>query len=137
MLRTITAFILIGLLFSNVFLKSAILLDFAVNQDFISKTLCIKKDVAENTCNGKCHLSKQLEKSEEQSEDTPVLPQNLKEVILFYKKSASFSWNWLKPSVINVPCFSALHGVDVSFSIFHPPQTVLVKELTTAGRILT
>ncbi len=124
MLRTITAFILIGLLFSNVFLKSAILLDFAVNQDFISKTLCIKKDVAENTCNGKCHLSKQLEKSEEQSEDTPVLPQNLKEVILFYKKSASFSWNWLKPSVINVPCFSALHGVDVSFSIFHPPQTV-------------
>ena len=79
MIRAIPAFILIGLLFSNIFLKSAILLDFTINQDFISKTLCIKKDVVENTCNGKCHLSKQLEKSEEQSEDAPVLPQNLKE----------------------------------------------------------
>jgi len=124
MIRAIPAFILIGLLFSNIFLKSAILLDFTINQDFISKTLCIKKDVVENTCNGKCHLSKQLEKSEEQSEDAPVLPQNLKEVILFYKKSVSFSWNWLNPSMVNVPCFSALHGVDISFSIFHPPQTV-------------
>ena len=124
MIRAIPAFILIGLLFSNIFLKSAILLDFTINQDFISKTLCIKKDVAENTCNGKCHLSKQLEKSEEQSEDAPVLPENLKEVILFYKNSIPFGWNWLNPSVVNIPCLPSLNGIDFSYSIFHPPQIV-------------
>ena len=124
MIRAIPAFILIGLLFSNIFLKSAILLDFTINQDFISKTLCIKKDVVENTCNGKCHLSKQLEKSEEQSEDAPVLPQNLKEIILFYKKAISFGWNCLNPSVVNIPCLSSLNGIDFPYSIFHPPKIV-------------
>jgi hypothetical protein len=31
-----------------------------VNQENISKTLCIQKDLKVNTCHGKCHLKKQL-----------------------------------------------------------------------------
>ena len=33
---------------------------FLVNQENISKTLCIQKDLKVNTCHGKCHLKKQL-----------------------------------------------------------------------------
>lgn len=124
MIRAISAFILIGLLFSNIFLKSAILLDFTIHQDFISKTLCVKKDVVENTCNGKCHLSKQLEKTEDQSEDAPVLPENLKEVILFYKSEGQLAWRLIEPKAINTARVGSLIGIDVGLSIFHPPQVV-------------
>ena len=31
-----------------------------MNQENISKTLCIQKDLKVNTCHGKCHLKKQL-----------------------------------------------------------------------------
>lgn len=34
--------------------------NFAFNQTEIAKTLCVKKDVPNNTCQGKCHLVKTL-----------------------------------------------------------------------------
>lgn len=37
--------------------------DFILNQDFISKTLCIQKDNQQG-CNGKCHLKTELAKNE-------------------------------------------------------------------------
>ncbi len=36
------------------------IIDYIVNKDYISNNLCVDKDVPMSTCNGKCHLVKQL-----------------------------------------------------------------------------
>ncbi len=48
-----------------------------MNQDYIEKNLCIKKDEPDNCCKGKCYLNKQLEEDEEKQK--PQTSDNLKE----------------------------------------------------------
>ncbi len=43
---------------------------FKLNQDFISKVLCINVDKPEMNCNGQCHLMKTLEKAKGQPENS-------------------------------------------------------------------
>ncbi|MCB9205440.1 MAG: hypothetical protein H6603_10725 [Flavobacteriales bacterium] len=124
MLRAIAAIGLIGLLFSNVFLKSFVLLDFKIHQEVISQTLCVQKDEVKNTCNGKCHLSKQLDKTEESSEDAPVLPENLHEALLFFAEYDAFEFKSFEESIIQIPHEDHLKGINSIHSIFHPPRVV-------------
>jgi hypothetical protein len=125
MLRAIAAIGLIGLLFSNVFLKSFVLLDFKIHQEVISQTICVQKDEVKNTCNGKCHLTKQLEKSDEGSEEAPILPTNLQEVLLFFTQTNIFEWKHFENEILFVPHVSDLYGIEFKSSIFHPPPVVL------------
>lgn len=125
MFRAFAAIGLIGLLFSNVFLKSFVLLDFKIHQEVISQTLCVQKDEMKNTCNGKCHLAKQLEKSDESSEEAPVLPTNLQEVLLFFAQTNEFEWKHFENEILFVPHVSDLYGIESENSIFHPPPVVL------------
>lgn len=57
--------VLVVLLF-NLFTPSGIWLNFKINQSFIAKNLCVKKEIENNTCKGKCHLKKELEKVQKQ-----------------------------------------------------------------------
>jgi hypothetical protein len=41
-------------------IRLGILADFQMNKAFIAKNLCEKKAIKKNTCQGKCHLKKQL-----------------------------------------------------------------------------
>lgn len=47
------------------------LLVFKINQDYIAKNLCIQKEIENNTCQGCCHLKKQMEQQNEQEESNP------------------------------------------------------------------
>ncbi|MBR8536801.1 hypothetical protein KDU71_14600 [Carboxylicivirga sediminis] len=47
------------------------LLVFKINQDYIAKTLCIQKDIEDNSCQGCCQLKKQMEQQNEQEESNP------------------------------------------------------------------
>lgn len=69
--------------------KIGILIDFKINQDFIAEVLCINKEKPMSTCNGKCYLSKQLKKAEEQEEkQAPTSKKERLEVVYYYAKSA-------------------------------------------------
>ena len=124
MFRAFAAIGLIGLLFSNVFLKSLVLLDFTIHQEIISQTICVQKDEVKNTCNGKCHLAKQLEKSEESSEDAPVLPENLREALLYFAQSSVVTFDRFEDEPRKIPHVNQLKGINSIHSIFHPPQIV-------------
>lgn len=124
MFRVFTSIALIGLLFSNVFLKSGVLLDFKINQDYISKTFCVQKTQKENTCNGKCHLSKQLEKADTDSDDAPTTTQNIQEILLYVSANDTcLSFNYESFSLL-VSARNKLNGIDSSHAVFHPPQSV-------------
>lgn len=70
--RKITAFILIVMLFAHNINTLVIIGDFLANQEFIAKTLCIQKE-AQQGCNGKCQLSKELAQGNSDSNsDTPA-----------------------------------------------------------------
>jgi hypothetical protein len=110
-----------GILLQN-FSKVYILVQFQINQDYIAQNLCVKKDIPNNCCKGKCHLQKQLDKDEKK---LPASGNQLKE------KS--------EPELYSLNCFSASMPIinDVTVihtryvfiiyenllnSVFHPPQ---------------
>lgn len=76
-MRLIGSSILVVLLITPLLFKSLTFADFVINNEFIAQNLCEKKQEAENTCQGKCYLKKQLSKveginaEEEQVPNTP------------------------------------------------------------------
>lgn len=55
------------------------MVDFKVNQDFIARVLCINKEKPITMCNGKCYLTTQLKKQDEQEKHQ--VPQDINEKI--------------------------------------------------------
>lgn len=69
--------------------KIGILIDFKINQDFIAEVLCINREKPMMMCNGKCYLSKQFAKAEEQEEkQAPINKKERFEVVYYCGKSA-------------------------------------------------
>lgn len=75
-LKNILSIFLVILILLQSFNKTWIVFSFKINQDYISKVLCINRDKPEMHCNGKCVLAKRVE-AEEQKEKSE-LPQKLK-----------------------------------------------------------
>lgn len=73
-MKLLTIYILIFLVFLQVFSKAWILIAFKINQIEIAQTLCEKRAVKNNTCQGKCHLKQQLDKADQ--EETKQIPKN-------------------------------------------------------------
>ncbi len=46
-------------------------IDYLINKDYIAKNLCINKDKPKSCCKGKCHMVKQLQKTNQNSEKDP------------------------------------------------------------------
>lgn len=49
--------------------SSLVLIDFEINRDYIASFLCVDRNVAESSCNGQCHLSKELKKIDESNHE--------------------------------------------------------------------
>lgn len=62
-----------GILFTlyMVFRPLMPLVEYAVNYNYIVDTLCINKSKPEVHCNGKCYLSRELAKANDNAESTP------------------------------------------------------------------
>jgi hypothetical protein len=122
MLRWI-ALILVASLVLQLFSRQIILLEFRLNQSFISKILCEKRSVPENDCHGKCHLRKQLTKQSEQQKNQKAVSQPTLENFILnettFNKISIFEPESEKPLIIHInttPTAGFLNG------IFHPPS---------------
>ena len=99
-----------------------IYLTFKVNQDEISKTLCVKKEVKNNTCNGKCYLAKQLKKAAEKEKQESSNVKEKQELV--YTQTAS---NYNFTPIITIEKTRMMvsryceKSKSVAVSIFHPP----------------
>ena len=104
-------------------LKLGLIGDYYKNKAYISRTLCINKDKPLKRCEGKCHLNKQLAKTQEKESEKNVplasLKTELSPVIL--SEAAKF----FNPSEKKVTC-TDFSGISYSFSkstdFFHPPK---------------
>jgi len=79
-MKNIMVYVLVVLMSLPAFTGVATYISWRINQDYIAKYLCENKDKKELKCKGKCHLMKNLKKSEQQ-ENLP-LPLKLKELNL-------------------------------------------------------
>ena len=70
----IGTYLLISLLLMLQVRYTMVQLDYLVHKDFISSVLCIEKDVPDSTCEGKCHLRKELSKLDEQQDTQSNAP---------------------------------------------------------------
>lgn len=64
-MKSLFALFLASLILLQPMLRFGIMLSFELNQKAIAKSLCVKKNIQGNTCQGKCFLKKQLKKAEE------------------------------------------------------------------------
>lgn len=70
-MKYIIAVLLICSVFLFQFSELLVLLSFKINQDYISKNLCIEKDVEDSTCKGCCQLKLRLNEQEKQKKELP------------------------------------------------------------------
>ena len=68
---------LVVLILLQVFGKSWIIISFKINQESIAKTLCVQKNVKNNSCHGCCQLKKRL--AEKDKQEQKQLPRSLRE----------------------------------------------------------
>lgn len=121
--------IIVALLFIfTINFKSIITLNYFVNQTEIIDLFCVNKEKPQLQCQGKCHLTKELAKTDQQ-EDTPFSPNNtttnleitaeiISEDIELNNTSKAFdkSWEFISENIL----------IRFSSVLSPPPKTTLI-----------
>lgn len=79
-IRSYIALVLLSLFLFQGIGKYVVYAHFYLNRNFIAQELCEQKAVAENTCQGKCYLKKQLNHQEEQQKQLATVLKSKVEV---------------------------------------------------------
>jgi hypothetical protein len=103
--------------------KTIALIEFQLNREEISKTLCVKRKIKNNKCHGACHLKKTLEQKDKQEQKLPSVLKEKTEVVLYcssFTLVKTFKPYSQHPSPVSV----SVPGQPIRFSVFHPPQFI-------------
>ncbi len=125
MIMRCLCFLLLGAILYCQSSKLVIYLNFKINQEYISKELCENREVPEKNCNGKCYLSKQLQKQDkkEKKEKAPIKQRIKIDVLCFVIKPVC---NVLINSKLkdNNLCFNFIYKLKKGYltKVFQPPQ---------------
>ncbi|MBN8701428.1 MAG: hypothetical protein J0M08_00020 [Bacteroidetes bacterium] len=119
-MRIITI-ILIAAFFLQGTIKSFIFIRFKINQDFIAKNLCIKKEIEENDCEGNCCLRAELEKQEKSENPLPNFLKEKIETLLYICFPTSV---FIAQNNPRIKFFDFLLPSQAGFldAVFHPPS---------------
>lgn len=100
------------------------MIDFKVNQDYISKVLCINKDEPKSGCGGKCYLSTQLKQQEEKENKQVPVNSNEKNEILFVNDLVAKDEpnDHLNTEAQKWEPYKDSYSFQYLDQIFHPPQ---------------
>ena len=103
--------------------KTIVFANYLLNKEYISEVLCVKKQVPQSDCEGRCQLKKQLQEEENKTLPAGTLKEKSEPLFLplegmarvcipLVSDSAPFPFSQKTP-----PCVPLK-------DIFHPPQTV-------------
>ncbi|MEO8533442.1 MAG: hypothetical protein ABI441_06825 [Flavobacterium sp.] len=96
---------------------------FKLNQEEISKTICVQRKMLFNNCNGRCELQKSLKKY---SDNEKRMQDNLKEKaeVIYIQNISINNFEFVTPIESEVKFFASLNEKPISFSnsTFHPPS---------------
>lgn len=96
---------------------------FKLNQEEISKTICVQRKMIFNSCNGRCELQKSLKKY---ADNEKKMQNNLKEKVevVYIQNSPIANFKLVTPIESAVKAFACFNAkpISVSNSTFHPPS---------------
>ena len=85
---------------------SMVQLDYLVHKEYIVSELCVERDIPDSTCEGKCHLKKELSKLEEQHDEKGNAP------IQIPINSIDFIADYDSTDLNNAIAFQVIHVID-------------------------
>lgn len=96
---------------------------FKLNQEEISKTICVQRKMIFNSCNGRCELQKSLKKY---ADNEKKMQNNLKEKVevVYIQNTPVANFKLVTPIESAAKLFASFDGkpISVSNSTFHPPS---------------
>ncbi|MBP1225080.1 hypothetical protein [Flavobacterium sp. 1355] len=96
---------------------------FKLNQEEISKTICVQRKMVFNSCNGRCELQKSLKKY---ADNEKRMQNNLKEKteVVYIQNTATANFKLVTPIQSSEKLFASSDKkpISVSNSTFHPPS---------------
>lgn len=101
------------------------MIDFKLNQEFIAKVLCIEKDEPITTCYGKCQLTTQLNKvNEEEKGQVPSSKKERLEVLHYLEKQTNYALSLSNCDLTAMKAFQKGNAYHYAFvyDVFHPPK---------------
>lgn len=125
MMKQIASVFLIVIILLQAFGSTIVLSNYYINKDYITSVFCINKDKPKLKCNGKCHLKKQLKKTEE-NEKAPLNSAIEKSTIeLFSTQLFDYVFNAAECSCETAFCIYTVPFYERHLTaVFHPPQTI-------------
>ncbi len=104
--------------------KFVVLLDYAINKDFIASVLCVNKDVVDSTCEGKCHLKKQLDKKDQEQQQSTNPFNEIKDFELYSEFSSVINFIPSSLKLASNTVFNYMLRVSSKhlLPVYHPPQ---------------
>jgi len=97
--------------------------NYILNKDYIAKVLCVNKDRPEMSCEGKCHLMKQLEADDDQGPKATNEPAETVFLPMFAQTLRAVQWPAIGLLSSELACDDGhwLSSGHLS-SVFRPPQ---------------
>jgi len=96
---------------------------FKLNQDEISKTICVQRKMLFNSCNGRCELQKSLKKY---ADNEKKMQNNLKEKVevVYIQNTTTSEFKLVSPIASKVAFFASLDQkpIAVATTTFRPPS---------------
>lgn len=96
---------------------------FKLNQEEISKTICVQRKMIFNSCNGRCELQKSLKKY---SDNEKRMQDNLKEKaeVVYIQNTITPDFRLITPIISKANNFGSFDRkpISVSSTTFHPPS---------------
>jgi hypothetical protein len=121
-MKNLLAYIILFVYLTQPLKVAEIYINFKINQDYITRALCINIDKPELKCNGQCHLKKELNKNSQNKEETPETIQLKKttEIATSTDNQHYRQLNTLKNKFRLLNTTVTINGTPSD--IFHPPQ---------------
>jgi len=101
--------------------KSIIVFEFTINQSYIAKNLCVKRQQKVNNCKGKCHLKKELQSDDQREKSLPGSSTLKYETVAFSSDIAKHTF-FQAPAEKYFNHFLVQDLVDRSSDFFRPPS---------------
>lgn len=109
------------------FSKLIIYVNYELNLDYIIKTYCINKNDPSKHCDGKCHLTKQLQE-EDKKENLPGTTRDERpEINLFSENIKAYLFNNFSGKEYIYPELKLQKTIQPVFAFFHPPKEIPTK----------
>lgn len=126
-MRQLLAIFLLSIFLIPGLSKIKMVIDFKINQEYISQVLCINKDKPSLMCYGKCFLGKQLQEiTDHENNDLPNQLNQVNQTLLFIKPTLVNIYNKQENKKESKIFLDQQSQYSSSYlkDIFHPPQLI-------------